>query len=110
MPKLLLCSVSKSAIKLNIMNGIIWSEENTKNYGLDYSTLKGEFEFFKFDIRYDYDGKPTEKPTGCNLDCNIYFNGKRIANKRSPDINHLKNYCRDYMQTIQGVFSTAKFV
>lgn len=91
------------------MTTIAWSEENIKTFGLDYSTLKGNFEMFDFDIRYDYDGKANEKPINCNLYLNIIFKNKIIARKSSTSIDDLKNYCIDFMQTLQGVFLNAKF-
>lgn len=48
------------------MNPIIWTEQN-KSFGLDYSSKKGKFHDYDFDIRYDYDGDPKIKPENCIL-------------------------------------------
>lgn len=91
------------------MKAIKWSEENTSTFGLDYLTLKGNFEMFDFDIRYDYDGKSNEKPSNCNLHLTISFKNKIVVRNSSTNIESLKQYCIDFMQTLQGVFLNAKF-
>ncbi|MES2287524.1 MAG: hypothetical protein V4547_17650 [Bacteroidota bacterium] len=76
------------------MNLIIWTEQD-KFYGLDYSTKKGEYKDFTFDIRYDYCGDATTRPKcGCCL--LIYFKNKRIESKMG-DIDLLTVIAEKYL-------------
>ena len=43
------------------MKPIVWTEQN-EFFGLDYSSKKGIFHDYEFDIRYDYEGNPKIKP------------------------------------------------
>jgi hypothetical protein len=48
------------------MKPIIWTEQSNF-FGLDYSSKKGVFHDYEFDIRYDYEGDPKVKPENCGL-------------------------------------------
>lgn len=59
------------------MDLINWIEQD-KFFGLDFSTKKGKFKDYEFDIRYDYDGKPNIKPENCGLCLVIYKNRSKV--------------------------------
>jgi hypothetical protein len=74
---------------------IDWIEQD-KLFGLDYSSKKGTYKDFTFDIRYDYCGDSKIKPDcGCCL--LIYFKNVRIENKFG-NIKSLTNYSEEYLK------------
>lgn len=60
------------------MNSIIWTEQNDF-FGIDYSSKKGKFHDYDFDIRYDYDGDPKAKPENCGLSLTILKNNSKVG-------------------------------
>lgn len=83
---------------------IAWEEENNKYYGLDYSYLKGKWNDFTFDIRYDYEGDSTVKPLNCGMWLTIYFRKNRLQSTFSRDLNQLKNISVNFLKEIQQQF------
>lgn len=90
------------------MTKIEWVEQFTK-FGLDYSTKTGKWEDYEFDIRYDYDGNPTEKPLNCCLHLIIWKSGRAIYRKSSYSIESLVKESISYMKKEQTKFSQAIF-
>jgi hypothetical protein len=73
---------------------IEWTEQNNL-YGLDYSTKKGTYKDFTFDIRYDYCGDSKIKPNcGCCLV--IYFKNAKIDSTFGK-VNGLTSYSERYL-------------
>lgn len=87
---------------------IEWREQNSK-FGLDYSTKTGKWEDYKFDIRYDYDGNPDEKPSKCILNLTIMKKGEIIERERSYSIEDLVSFSNIYMLDEQRKFLKGKF-
>lgn len=87
---------------------IEWREQNSK-FGLDYSTKTGKWEDYKFDIRYDYDGNPDEKPKKCLLGLTIMKNNEIIEREKSYNIEDLVSYSEIYMLDEQRKFLKGKF-
>lgn len=87
---------------------IEWREQNTK-FGLDYSTKTGKWEDYTFDIRYDYDGNPDEKPSKCSLHVTIMKKDKIIERERSYIIEDLVTFSNIYMLDEQRKFLKGKF-
>lgn len=87
---------------------IEWREQNTK-FGLDYSTKTGKWEDYRFDIRYDYDGNPDEKPKKCILSLTIMKKGKIIERKQSYLIEDLVGFSEIYMLDEQRKFLKGNF-
>lgn len=87
---------------------IEWREQNTK-FGLDYSTKTGKWEDYKFDIRYDYDGNPDEKPSKCILNLTIMKKGEIIERERSYNIEDLVSFSKIYMLDEQRKFLKGNF-
>ena len=92
--------VRRCKIKLAIAE-IKWIEQNNL-FGLDYSTKLGTYKDFTFDIRYDYDGNPSEKPE-CGLWLTVYFCGAKVmsANGTLDGLtksaeNYLERFLRKY--------------
>lgn len=78
-----------------IKHKIDWIEQN-KLFGLDYSSKKGTYKDFTFDIRYDYDGDSNIKPNcGCVLV--IYFKNAKISH-RFGNIESLSQFAQDYLE------------
>lgn len=81
------------------MAEIKWIEQNNL-FGLDYSTKLGTYKDFTFDIRYDYDGKPNEKPE-CGLWLTVYFCGAKVmsANGTLEGVTKsAENYLERFLQ------------
>lgn len=87
---------------------IEWREQNTK-FGLDYSTKTGKWEDYRFDIRYDYDGNPDEKPKKCILSLTIMKKDKIIEREQSYLIEDLVGFSEIYMLEEQRKFLKANF-
>lgn len=87
---------------------ITWQEENKVFFGLDYSTLKGSWNDFNFDIRYDYDGNYKEKPIDCGLWLTIYFKNKPLKSSCSKDIQFLKKIAEKFLTDLQQQFNSVK--
>lgn len=74
---------------------IDWVEQN-KLFGLGYSSKKGTYKDFTFDIRYDYDDDLKTKPNcGCVLE--IYFKNARIA-QHFGNMKSLSKFSQDYLE------------
>lgn len=78
------------------MNPIAWVEQSSF-YGLDYSSKKGKFHDYDFDIRYDYDGDPRIKPENCGLCLTVYKNNGRVASKFGSTIEQLVKFSENYL-------------
>ena len=87
---------------------ITWQEENKVFFGLDYSTLTGNWNDFNFDIRYDYEGNYKEKPIYCGLWLTIYFENKPIKSVFSKDIEVLKRRANNFLTDLQQQFNNLK--
>ena len=92
--------VISSKIKLAISE-IKWIEQHNL-FGLDFSTKLGTYKDFTFDIRYDYDGNPSENPK-CGLCLTVYFCGAKVMSAYGTlDIltktaeNYLERFLRKY--------------
>lgn len=85
------------------MNSIIWTEQN-ELFGLDYSTKKGKFHDYEFDIRYDYDGDPKIKPENCGLHLTVFKNNNRVAFKFAFTIEALVKFSENYLLEEQKKF------
>ena len=88
---------------------IVWEEENNKFFGLDFSTLKGKWKDFNFDIRYDYDGNSRFKPIDCTIWLTIYLKNSKIKSTFSKDIEVLKQRSNNFLKELQKQFNNAKF-
>ena len=53
------------------MINIKWQEQQDKFFGLDYSTKRGDFYDYHFDIRYDCDMRNPEIVPNCGLTMTI---------------------------------------
>lgn len=80
---------------------IKWDEQH-EWFGIDYTTKRGTWGDFTFDIRYDYDGDPTQKPV-CNLILTTYFNHSKLMSAvgtldglTTTAENYLKNFLKRY--------------
>jgi hypothetical protein len=80
---------------LNEVPRLTWTEQ-TENYGLDYTSCKGVFEDYVFDIRYDYDGDATQKPD-CGLCMTIYVKDKAVQHLFGADIDSLKFFAKQFI-------------
>ena len=78
------------------MNLIIWTEQN-ENFGLDYSSKKGKFYDYEFDIRYDYDGDPKIKPEDCGLHLTVFKNNNKVDSKFGFTIESLVKFSENYL-------------
>lgn len=87
---------------------ITWQEENKVFFGLDYSTLTGNWNDFNFDIRYDSDGLEKEKPINCTMWLTIYFGNKPIKSSFSKDIEVLKRRANNFLTDLQKQFNNVK--
>jgi len=87
---------------------IEWKEQNL-NFGLDYSTKTGKWEDYHFDIRYDYEGNPKEKPEKCILHLCVSKSGQIIHRKASYKIESLVLESILYMRDEQIKFMKAIF-
>jgi hypothetical protein len=79
------------------MNQIIWTEQN-ELFGLDYSSKKGKFHDYEFDIRYDYDGDPKIKPENCRLFLIIFKANTRIGSAFGISIKALTTNAEMYLE------------
>lgn len=86
------------------MKDIIWTEQHI-NFGLDYSTKKGKFHDYSFDIRYDYDGKSKFKPKNCGLTLIMCKNKTQFYSTFGPNIDILVKYCENFLQKEKLKFS-----
>lgn len=77
------------------MKKINWIDQD-KFFGLDYSSKKGTFKDYTFDIRYDYCGDAKLKPE-CGLALCIYFKKKRIESKLG-NMKGLVSYSEKYLK------------
>lgn len=85
------------------MNPIIWTEQN-ELFGIDYSSKKGKFHDYEFDIRYDYDGDPKIKPENCGLYLTVFKNNNKVASKFGSTIEHLVKFSQHYLLEEQKKF------
>lgn len=85
------------------MNSIIWTEQN-ELFGLDYSSKKGKFHDYEFDIRYDYDGDPKIKPENCGLHLTIHKGKLVITSKLGSTIEELVKFSEKYLLEEQKKF------
>jgi len=85
------------------MNPIVWTEQDEK-FGLDYSSKKGKFHDYEFDIRYDYDGDSKVKPENCRLYLTISKNKSKIASKFGYTIEALVKYSEHYLLKEKEMF------
>lgn len=77
---------------------ITWTEQNIL-FGLDYSSKKGIYKDFSFDIRYDYDGiDPKIKPNHCECNLTIKFKGAQIYDRFGINIDDLTEASELYLQ------------
>lgn len=79
------------------MDSIIWTEQNNF-FGIDYSSKKGKFHDYDFDIRYDYDGQPKVKPENCGLYLTVFKNNSKVDSKFGFTIESLTKYSEHYLQ------------
>lgn len=79
------------------MNPLIWTEQN-ELFGLDYSSKKGKFNDYEFDIRYDYDGDPKLKPEDCGLHLTIFKNKNKVDSVIGFTIESLTKYSEHYLE------------
>lgn len=93
-----------SEIKDYSTKTIRWTEQNVL-FGLDYSSKKGEYKDFTFDIRYDYDGdSKVNVDCGCCLD--IYFKSARIDFAFGKTIEELTNHSESYLESFLKKYKT----
>lgn len=85
------------------MKSIIWTEQN-ELFGLDYSSKKGKFHDYEFDIRYDYDGDPRIKPEDCGLYLTVFKNNNKVASKLGFTVESLVRYSINYLYEEQKKF------
>jgi hypothetical protein len=78
------------------MNPISWTEQK-EFFGLDYSSKKGTFHDYEFDIRYDYDGNPKIKPHYCGLHLTIFKNKSKVGSKYGHSIEYLVKHSENYL-------------
>lgn len=78
------------------MKQIIWTEQSSL-FGLDYSSKKGKFHDYDFDIRYDYDGDPKIKPENCGLNLTIFKRKCRILSRFGSTIEELVKFSEYYL-------------
>ena len=78
------------------MNLITWTEQN-EFFGLDYSSKKGKFHDYEFDIRYDYDGDPKIKPENCGLHLTIFKNKNKVDSILGFKIDVLVMFSENYL-------------
>ena len=79
------------------MNPIVWKEQDEK-FGLDYSSKKGKFHDYEFDIRYDYDGDPRIKPENCTLFLCVFKANTRIGSTFGVSIKALTTNAEMYLE------------
>lgn len=85
------------------MKPIIWTEQN-EFFGLDYSSKRGKFHDYEFDIRYDYDGDPKTKPENCGLHLTVHKGQGKIASKFGNTIEQLVKFSEKYLLEEQKKF------
>jgi hypothetical protein len=85
------------------MNPIIWTEQN-EFFGLDYSSKKGTFHDYEFDIRYDCDGELKVKPENCGLYLTVFKNKNKVASKFGFTIEALVKFSENYLLEEQKKF------
>jgi hypothetical protein len=85
------------------MNPIIWTEQN-EFFGLDYSSKKGTFHDYEFDIRYDCDGELKVKPENCGLYLTVFKNKNKVASKFGFTIEALVKFSKNYLLEEQKKF------
>jgi hypothetical protein len=85
------------------MNPIIWTEQN-QLFGLDYSSKKGTFHDYEFDIRYDCDGECKVKPENCGLYLTVFKNKNKVASKFGFTIEALVKFSENYLLEEQKKF------
>lgn len=86
------------------MKPIIWTEQN-EFFGLDYSSKKGKFHDYEFDIRYDYDGDPKIKPENCGLHLTVHKGKGKIASKFGSTIEQLVKFSEHYLLKEKEIFT-----
>lgn len=79
------------------MKPILWVEQDNF-YGLDHSSKQGLFFDYNFDIRYDYDGDPKQKPEKCGFSLTIHKSGIKIESKLGNSIKTLVKYSEKYLE------------
>ena len=85
------------------MKPIIWTEQSNF-FGLDYSSKKGIFYDYEFDIRYDYDGEPNEEPEDCGFYLTVYKNKGKVTSKFGFTIEALVKFSETYLLREQEKF------
>ena len=85
------------------MKPIAWVEQSIF-FGLDYSSKKGKFHDYEFDIRYDYDGDPKIEPEKCGLHLTVYKNNGKVASKFGFTIEELVKFSETYLLKEQEKF------
>ena len=85
------------------MNPIVWTGQSNF-FGLDYSSKKGKFHDYDFDIRYDYDGDPKIEPQECGLHLTIFKNNAKVASKFGFTIEVLVRFSETYLLREQEKF------
>lgn len=85
------------------MKSIIWTEQNDF-FGIDYSSKKGKFHDYEFDIRYDYDGDPKLKPEDCGLYLTVFKNNNKVDSKLGFTVESLVRYSINYLYEEQKKF------
>ena len=85
------------------MNPIIWTEQN-ELFGIDYSSKKGIFHDYEFDIRYDYDGECKVKPENCGLYLTVFKNKNKVTSKFGFTIEALVKFSENYLLEEQKKF------
>lgn len=75
---------------------INWTEQS-EFFGLNYSTKRGEYLDYTFDIRYDYDGDIKTKPD-CGLCLTIYFKGAQIERGIFGNLEYLTLFSETYLK------------
>jgi hypothetical protein len=85
------------------MKPIVWTEQN-EFFGLDYSSKKGIFHDYEFDIRYDYEGNPKIKPYYCGIFLTIFKNNSKVGSKYGHSIETLVRYSEIYLENEKQKF------
>lgn len=65
-------------------------------YGLDHVSKSGRFKDFVFQIHYDYDGNPREKPN-CGLWLTVLFKQNRLKMISGKSISKLMESAEEYL-------------
>jgi len=85
------------------MKPILWVEQDNF-FGLNSSSKQGIFFDYNFDIRYDYDGDPKQKPEKCGFNLTIHKSGIKIESKLGNSISFLVRYSEKYLESEKEKF------